>query len=147
MTHRAESIVVAVVAKVTGLTTTGTNVFRGRVYALADTSLPALCVYLGEDRILGQYSQAKFDSELTVNIEAVVKTSSTQVDTVLNQIREQVTIALQADYTQGLAYLLNTLEGDAAAPELSGDGEQQSAALKLEWKFHYRRARTDPGAS
>lgn len=146
MTHRAESIVDAVVTKVTGLTTTASRVYRGRVYALADANLPALCVYMGEDKVIGQYSQAKFDCELTVNIEAVVKASTAQVDTTLNLIREQVTIALQSDYTQGLSYVLNTTEGDASAPELSGDGEQTSAAQKLEWKFHYRRSRTNPGA-
>ena len=146
MTHRAESIIEAVKTNVTGLTTTGTRVFRGRVYALADTELPALCVYLGPDKIIGQYSHAKYDCELTINIEAVVKSSTVQVDTTLNLIREQVAIALQADYTQGLAYVLNTIEGDADAPELSGEGEKQSAALKMEWKFHYRRSRTNPGA-
>lgn len=146
MTHRAESIITAVVTNVTGLTTTGARVYRGRVYALAGTNLPALCVYQGEDKVIGQYSQSKYDCELTITIEAVVKASTTQVDTTINLIREQVTIAMQTDYTQGLSYVLNTIEGDASAPELSGDGEQTSAAQKLEWKIHYRRSRTDPGA-
>lgn len=136
----------AVVTNVTGLTTTGANVFRGRVYAVPDTSLPALAVYQGEDKVLGQYSQALYDCELTVLIEALVKTSSQQVDTLLNQIREQVTIALQSNYTQGLAYVLNTTEGDAAAPELSGEGDKPTAALRMEWRFLYRRSRTNPGA-
>ncbi len=144
--HRAESILSAVVTNVTGLTTTGANVFRGRVYALPDTSLPALAVYQGEDKVLGQYSQALYDCELTVLIEALVKTSATQVDTLLNQIREQVTVALQANYTQGLSYVLNTVEGDAAAPELSGEGDKPAAALRMEWRFLYRRSRTNPGA-
>jgi hypothetical protein len=144
MTHRAESILSAVVTNVTSLTTTGTRVHRGRVYAITD--FPALSVYQGEDRVIGQYSQAKYDCELTVLIEALVKTSSSQVDTVLNTIREEVVEALQADYTQGLAYVLNTVEGDSSAPELSGDGDQPSAMLRMEWKFHYRRSRTDPGA-
>jgi len=144
LTHRAESILSAVVTKVTGLVTTGARVHRGRVYAL--TAFPALSVYQGEDKVIGQYSQAKYDCELTVFVEAVVKTSSSQVDTVLNTIREEVVEALQADYTQGLTYVLNTIEGDSSAPELSGEGDQPSAALRMEWKFHYRRSRTDPGA-
>ena len=146
MTHRAESIVSAVVTTLTGLTTTGSNVFRGRVYAVPDASLPALCVYQGEDKIIGQYSQAKYDCAITITVEALVKTSSTQVDTTLNTIREEVVEALQADYTQGLAYVLNTIEGDTSAPELSGEGDKPSAAVRMEWQFHYRRSRTDPGA-
>ena len=146
MTHRAEQIIDAVVTTLTGLTHTGSNVFRGRVHAVPEAKLPALCVYLGPDKIIGQYSQAKFDSELTILVEALVKTADEQVDELLNQIRKEVTIALQADYTQGLSFVLNTLEGDTDAPELSGEGEKPSAALKMEWKFHYRRSRTDPSA-
>lgn len=144
--HRAESILAVVITKLTGLTTTGTNVFRGRVYAIPDANLPALAVYQGEDKVIGQYAQAKYDCELTVNVDAIVKTSATQVDTLLNTIREQVVIALQADYTQGLAYVLNTIEGDTSAPELSGEGDKPSASVRMEWKLHYRRSRTDPGA-
>lgn len=144
--HRAESILADVVTTLTGLTTTAANVFRGRVYAIPDANLPALAVYQGEDKIIGQYAQAKYDCELTVNIEAIVKTSSTQVDTLLNTIREEVVAALQADYTQGLAYVLNTIEGDTSAPELSGEGDKPAATVRMEWKFHYRRSRTNPGA-
>lgn len=144
--HRAEQIIDAVVTTLTGLTQTNNNVFRGRVHAVPEVRLPALCVYQGEDKQIGQYSQAKIDSELTILVEALVKTSAEQVDELLNQIRKEVTIALQADYTQGLSFVLNTIEGDASAPELSGEGEKPSAALKLEWKFHYRRSRTDPSA-
>lgn len=146
MTHRAESILAAVVTKVTGLTTTGANAFRGRVYAVPEANLPAVCVYLGQDRILGQYSQAVYDCELTVILEALVKTSSAQVDTLLNKIREEVTIALQTDYTQGLSYVLNTVESDTSAPELSGEGDKPSGAMRMEWLLHYRRSRTNPGA-
>lgn len=144
MTHRAESIMQAVVAKVTGLSTTGSNVTRGRVHA-ADT-LPALSVYQGDDRVVSEYSHALYDCELTVFIEALAKTSSAQIETALNQIREEITIALQTDYTQGLGYVLNTAEGDSAAPELSGEGEEPSGMLRMEWRILYRRSRTNPGA-
>lgn len=144
--HRAEQIIAAVKTTLTGLTTTGARVYRGRVTALADTNLPALCIYQGADTELMQFSQALIDSELTITIEVLVKTSSEQVDTLLNLIRKEVAIALRADYTQGLAFVINTMEGTADAPELSGDGEKPAAAMKLEWKFHYRRSRTDPSA-
>lgn len=144
--HRAEQIIDAVVTTLTGLTHTVDNVFRGRVHAVPEAKLPALCVYLGPDKQIGQYSQAKIDSELTILVEALVKTADEQVDQLLNQIRKEVTVALQADYTQGLSFVLNTLEGDTDAPDLSGEGEKPSAALKMEWKFHYRRSRTDPSA-
>jgi hypothetical protein len=142
--HRAEQIVVAVLAKVTGLTTTGTRVFRGRVYPLQDTEEPALCVFMGADTPIAMLSQSLIDGELEVVITAVVKTSATQIDTLLNQIRKEVTIALQADYTQGLTFLHDSMEGEAARPELSGEADKPTASQQLNWKFHYRRSRTDP---
>ena len=146
MTHRAESIVSAVVTTVTGLTTTGSNVYRGRMTPIAADVSNALRVYLGEDSLLGEYSQAKMDWELTILIESFAKSPTAQIDTRLNTIREEVTIALQADYTQGLAYVINTLEGNAARPEFSAEGEQAMGSQVMEWKIHYRRSRTDPGA-
>jgi len=144
--HRAEQIVATVKTKLTGLATTGSNVFRGRGNAIAEANLPAISLYLGDDKITGQYTQAKIDGELTINVEAVVKTSASQVDTVLNQIRKEIAVALHADYTQGLSFVMDTVEGDASAPEISGEGEKPAAAMKLEWKFNYRRSRSDPSA-
>lgn len=146
MTHRAESVVARVVTNVTGLTTTGSNVYRGKLTPIAETVSNALRVYLGEDKMLGEYSQSLMDWELTVYVESFAKSPTAQIDTQLNLIREQVTIALQADYTQGLAYVLNTIEGDAAEPELSAEGAQAMGSQRLEWKIHYRRSRTNPGA-
>jgi hypothetical protein len=81
-----------------------------------------------------------------VYIEARAKSPTAQIDTTLIGIREQVTVALQADYTQGLAYVIDTVEGDVDAPELGGEGNQPVGALRMAWKFRYRRSRTNPGA-
>lgn len=144
--HRREQILDAVVTTLTGLTNTAGNVFRGRVHAVPENKLPALCVYQGEDREIGQYAQAKIDRELDITVEALVKTSTEQVDELLNTIAKEVCVALQADYTQGLNFVINTIEGDTGKPELSGEGEKPAAAMTMLWKFHYRRSRTDPSA-
>src|SRR3990172_190104 len=132
--HRREQIIDAVKTTLTGLITTGSNVFRGRVQELPDASLPALCIYQGEDREIGQYAQAKIDRELDITVEVLVKTSTTQVDELLNLIAKEVCVALQADYTQGLNFVINSIEGDTGKPELSGEGEKPSAAMAMQWK-------------
>jgi hypothetical protein len=146
LTHRAESIVAKVLTTVTSLTTTGANAFRGRVFPLQTTEVPAVFVYQGADEIMQHLLQGKLDSLLTVHLEAVVKAASASIDTTLNKIREEVTIALQADYTQGLAYVIDTKEIGADAPELSGDGDQRTGTMRMTWQIHYRRSRADPGA-
>jgi hypothetical protein len=144
--HRAESIILAVVAKVTSLTTTGARVFRGRVYPLQDSEEPGLCVFMGPDNpdeVAETFNI--INSMLTITVAAYVKTSASQVDTVLNQIRKEVTIALQVDNTQGLIYVLETIEGPAT-PSLSGEGDKPSGYLNMDWKIQYRRSRLDPSA-
>ena len=146
MTHRAEQIIVAVVTAVTGLTTTGSNVNRGRTAKRAESVAAALDVNMGGDEFLRDYSQTLQDWEMTIYIDSFTKSPTTQIDTTLNLIRREVTVALNADYTQGLSFMLNTIEGDAGAPDVSGEGNQASGSQRLTWKFHYRRSRTDPGA-
>lgn len=141
--HRAENIIAAVVTNLTGLATTGANVFRGRAYELNDTELPALCVYLGTDNPRndgGSSSWQYIDSDLGITVEAVVKSSSAQVDTTLNQIRYEVGQALQADHQQGLDYVITTSEG-TATPDLDGQVEKTTGRMRLEYTISYRRSR------
>lgn len=145
MTHRAETIIDTVKTRVTGLATTGTRVFRGRGYPLQEADLPALLLYMGADDVIGDLSAALLDCQLQVHVDAVVKTTA-QVDTTLNLIREEVTIALQADHTQGLAFVIDTAEQGADEPDISNDGEQPAGSLRTRWLISYRRSRTNPGA-
>lgn len=146
MTHRAEQIMQAVVTNVTGLVTTGTNVFRARDAVLPQTSLPALLVYTGDDVPQAMYSQELIDSELRFYIEAIAKSPTAQLDTLLNLIRSEVTVALQADFTQGLQFVIETLEGTADEPELQSEGDQPIAKMRMNWRIIYRRSRTNPDA-
>jgi hypothetical protein len=146
VTHRAETLIAKVTEVVTGLATTSDRVYRGRAYPLAKDQDPALLVYMGADEPQSLHSQTLLDSLLTVRIEARVRSASDQLDTLLNRIREEITIALQADYLQGLTFVLDTLEGEAAEPEFSTEGEQPIGRQVMTWKFLYRRNRTNPGA-
>lgn len=141
--HRAENILVAVLDKLSTLATTGDNAFRGRVYEIPEGELPAVCVYMGTDNPRSDSGSSGWwyiDSDLTLNIEAVAKTSSLQIDTVLNQIRFEVAQALQSDITQGLSYVINTTEG-SASPEIDGAGEMVTGRLRMEYTILYRRVR------
>ncbi len=146
--HRAEQIVGAVITKVTGLTTTGSRVFRSRTADLQDSEVPGLVVALGPDQPRsdgGSSSWRYIDGDLTVFVEALVKeTTDTLAEQKLNLIRKEVTIALQADVTQGLSFVLNTTEG-SAVPDLER-ADKVRGSMRMEFTFHYRRSRTDPSA-
>lgn len=137
----AEDIVSAVLAAVTGLTTTGDNAFRGRVYEIPETSLPCVCVYQSGDFPLTNTSPWKFiDSELSIVVEAVVKDSSVQAETTLNQIRFEVAQFLQRDVTLGLSFVMNTTEGSASIT-LDGSTNEIVGRMRMEWVVLYRRVR------
>lgn len=146
--HRAEQIVDAVIGKVTGLTTTGARVYRSRTADLADANLPALVVSLGPDTPRsdgGSSSWSYIDGDLEIQIAGVVKeTSDSAAEEKLNLIRKEVTIALMADYRQGLSFVMNTTEGQAA-PELERS-DKVRGTMRMAFTFHYRRSRTDPSA-
>ncbi len=146
MTHRAESVIAAVVTAVTGLTTTGANVYRGKITPIPAAVNDALRVYMGEDTRLDDLLTGVQDWQLTVHIESFTKSPTAQIDTRLNLIREEVTIALRADETLGLAFVVASNEAGAARPELSAEGEQHAGSQELTWEIHYRRSRADPGA-
>lgn len=146
--HRAEQIVEAVKGKVTSLTTTGSRVFRSRTGELPDGSLPGLVVSQGPDVPRsdgGSSSWSYIDGDLTITIDAIVKeTSDILAEQKLNRIRKEVTIALMADRTQGLSFVMNTTEGQAI-PELER-GDKVRGTMRMDYTFHYRRSRTDPSA-
>jgi len=116
------------------------------VRPLQDSEVPALFLYLGADEIQQELSQALVDSLLTLHLDAVVRSATDQTDTLLNTIRAEVTVALRADYTQGLSYVIDTHERGSDEPNLSGDGEQRFGSMRMTWQFQYRRSRANPGA-
>lgn len=145
MTHRAETIIDAVVTAVTNLTTTGANVKRGRVNAWPDSKLPALSVYMGPDNEEG-IDSSRSRWALSLYIESHVKTSTEQVDTVLNKIREEVTVAMLATEHLGLGFVFDVAEGDADEPELYGESDKPVASQRLNWLVRYTRNTNNPGA-
>ncbi|MCK7495176.1 MAG: hypothetical protein MZW92_31845 [Comamonadaceae bacterium] len=71
------------------------------------------------------------------------KTLAADIEPQLNLMRKEITIALQADVTQGLAFVIDTQEGEAV-PDRSGAGDQPAGTLRLRFVLRYRRLRTDP---
>lgn len=146
MTHRAEQVMDAVVTAVTGLTTTGANVFRGREHGeRMDGNLPALLIHLGPDTPDEEESSfPRLYSELTVAIEAVLAAGADYEATLL-KIREEVTVALRSDYTLGLSFVQNTIEGRAEQPQ-PADEQGRRFSYPMNWTVRYSRSWDDPGA-
>jgi hypothetical protein len=127
----------------TGLTTTGSNVYESRVYPLENINLPALVIYtksetsepivIGTDRVMSR--------ELSVIIEGYVKATSNFDDTI-DTISKEVEEAIAADRTlDGLAkdcYLEST------EIEFNGEGEKPLGYVSLTFLTNYYVQETNP---
>ena len=102
MAHVRQSIRDHVVTTVTSLSTTGSNVFRTRVYPLETGNLPGLCVYTtSEDSEVDTMTGTRsLERNLDVVIEAFVRAASNS-DTTLDTICAEIEAAMQTDITRG----------------------------------------------
>lgn len=138
MTHRAEQIVAAVHTAVTGLITTGANAFRATSRTIDPGGVSALVVWQGPDLVQSEVSGDQLTCALAINID--VDAADAGADTVLNQIRAEVTTALASSHTLGLAFVSDIREVGSDDLQVIGAGLR----MRMRWLATYRRSRTDP---
>lgn len=134
--HRAETILEAVKTALTGLTTTGTKVERGRVYPVEE--LPALSLEMGADNPNSESSNLAFqDRELDFVVTSYVK-SSTNTETLSNAIRAEVYAALMGNRTLSLSYVMDVSFNGDDKPQLSGESELRTSSQAMNYTVRYR---------
>ena len=117
----------------TGLSTTGSNVYQSRVYNLEDSTLPALIIYTkSEDsQLLEMGSTRTLQRDLSLVVEAYVKANSNSIDT----ISKEIEAAMAADVTH------NSLARDTflSSTEINynGEGDQPIAVMSLVYNVTY----------
>lgn len=148
MSHRAEQIITAAREAIAAE-------FRGAVYEhrafsmLEDEGeLPAVSVDYGADDPPdddGASNFAFFDSFLTVETAIYIRgTEESTVKKDLLDARRAIHVALMADRTLGLPFVIDTRYGGADAPEFNTDGEYLAGLLVCRWLVHYRMNISDP---
>jgi hypothetical protein len=143
MAHARQTIREQVGTTLTGLTTTGSNVYQSRVYPLQESNLPALLIYTKEESseaiVMG--SNRVIERELTLAVEAYVKTNSNSDDTI-DTIAEEVETAIGADST------LNNKAKDVflVSTDINyvGEGENPVAVATLNFLVSYCTDENDP---
>ena len=142
MSHVRKQLRDAYATALTGLTTTGSNVFKGRYYSLQSAKLPALCVYTGSEaaeiNVMG--SSRGSDRLVSVTIEGYVKSSNVVEDT-LDQIAVEVEEAIAADVTLGGIAKDTTYAGFEL--DANADPEQTVAVMRINFVTRYRVAEDD----
>lgn len=139
-THVRKQIRAALVTALTGLTTTGSNVFSGRPpdREFQDTQLPALEIDTIEGGDISTLSMGgvsrRLERQLVVTITASVKANSSYLDT-LDLVLKEVEIALGANVSA------NTLGGlvkhitPIGEPQVDITGEGQKIVARARQNF------------
>ena len=98
MAHKRQAIRERVASTLTGLTTTGSNVFQSRVYPIENTKLPCLLIYTREETSepLVVNPPRTIEKVLSLVIEGYVK-ANTNFDDTIDTICEEVEEALFTD--------------------------------------------------
>lgn len=136
MAHVRKQIRDNIETTLTGLSTTGSNVYRSRVYPIADDKLPGILIYTDSEEvetvsITPPRTQLR---SLTVRVEVFVKALS-NFDDEIDTIAEEIEAALAADATRGGLAKDTTITGFDA--EFSGDGDQPVGTGRISIRVDY----------
>jgi len=132
-----------VVTTLTGLTTTGSNVFGSRVYPLEDGNLPAILVYTKseESEPLEIGANRTSDRLLDLVVEAYVK-SATDFEDTLDTICKEVEQAIAADPT--LSGKTKDCYLSSTEIDFNSEGELPLAFATLTFLTNYHVQEQDP---
>ena len=137
MAHLRQSIRERIATDVTGLSTTGSNVFQRRVYPVEDSSLPCLLVYTTseESEVTEIASPRPMTRLLNVIVQGVVGTATNPDDT-LDTISKEVEVVLAGDVT--INNLANNSFLSSTEIEYSAEGAKPIGIVRLNYVVEYR---------
>ena len=137
--HLRRQIRERIVSDVTGLSTTGSNVFQSRAYPVEESKLPCLLVFDSEEsvEIRSMGAIRGISSELTINIEGYCQGSDgSSVMNTLAAIQKEVQIAMQADID------INSLARDSyltnADASVNAEATKPTGSVRLSYLVIYQ---------
>ena len=142
MAHLRQSIRERIGTLVTGLSTTGSNVFQSRVYPVEDGSLPCLLVYTTseESEVTEIASPRPMTRFLNVIVQGVV--GATMPDDTLDDISKEVEVALAGDVT--INSLANNSFLSSTTIEFTAEGAKPIGTVRLNYIVEYRNLDNNP---
>jgi hypothetical protein len=131
--HVRQQILAAIQTALTGLTTTGSNVFLSRVSTIARTEVPCIVLKAGFEQQEGDDMGAPrmLTRNLTVELNVIVRPSDGLLDAALNQVFAEVEVALaMPNSLAGMKTI--TLRSITEPQEVQGEQEMAAATMRYE---------------
>lgn len=143
MSHLRQQIRERAAATVTGLVTTGANVFKSRLYPLEPGETPGILVYT--DSEVSEIDNFGAVRDITRNLELKLKgfaQATSNIENDLDKISKEIEVAMGGDVD------LNSLAIDsflsATEIEFNADGNKPVGAVTLTYNVIYRNAENNP---
>jgi hypothetical protein len=142
MAHIRQQIRDRIIADVTGLTTTGANVYDSKLYNILQGELPALAVYTQNEtsEISTIAPNVTLDRELEVIIECYAEANQ-NIENTLDTIAGEVENSLGTDLT--LNNLCITQFLSSTDIDFTSEGEKPLGICKLTYNVRYMNTVTD----
>lgn len=136
MSHVRKQIRDALVTAVTGLTTTGSRVYRSRVYPLESGKLPGLCVYTKPEKVINSTITRPRTQmrQLEASIEAYLMTN-TNFDNTLDTIAVEIEEAIYSN--SALNALVKQINITGFEADYVGEGEKVVGVGKFNVEIIY----------
>ena len=138
MAHKRQSIRERVATTLTGLTTTGSNVFQSRVYPIENTKLPCLLIYTREETSepLTTNPPRAIEKVLSLVVEGYVK-ANTNFDDTIDTICEEVEEALFTDRLINDLALDSFLVNTDISYNVEGDNPLGIVVMTFQITYHH----------
>lgn len=130
--HARTQIRNAVIASLTGLGTTGANVFASRVYALQSSEYPCLLISTAGEDVDVTTTDGTMERVLSLTVEARVKATSGLEDS-LDTIASEVETALLGTFPANV----QVSEMVSVQFGLTGEGDQPFGFAAMSFRFTY----------
>lgn len=136
MAHVRQQIRDRVATLVTGLPTTGANVYKMRRFALDDSKIPAICVYtMDESSNLITVGSRTLGRTVNVAADIIIKGSSATISDTLDDICVSAEEAIAADFhLNGLAKSCILTDTNIT---INVEGERSVASARLVYTVDY----------
>ena len=146
MAHVRKSIRDNITTTLTGLTTTGSNVFQTRLFPIEESKVPALCIYTkSEESEYATLTTPRTQTRaLEVMVEAYVK-GTANLDNTIDTISVEVEEALATDVTRG-GYAKDT-RITSVDIDYSGEAEQSVGVARFTVAVDYATVENDVEAA
>lgn len=134
--HLRKRIRHAAATRLTGLATTGSRVYRARVYPLEDANLPGLLIYTNAERSerMTMPAPGVLERRLELVVEGYAK-DTTDLDDTLDQIAKEVEVAIAGDF--GLGGLAKVASLTTTEVEMVNGAEVPVGMIRLTFEVRY----------